>query len=172
MKTNIKTIVTANPQTGKIFTQALDKDGQPKLDKNGQQYGYIRVESRERSLGYAYSRGGIKLRSALVSMTMEAWNKSKEDYTHGVEVPGKIVRQDALTAFYEGQKPLQAPKKDANGKVIEGEFVTITSGGAPVYRNEFYTEIEEIEDIKLEMYDKLEGSPATATKKEPVLVSE
>lgn len=140
-----KVIVTAHPETGKVFTQSLNADNTPKLDKNGKPFGFLRVEQQELSLGFAYNRGAIKKRSALISMTTEAWGKSASMIKAGVEIPGKIVRHYSLTPFYVGQKGMQT----AEGKAI-------TSGGAPVYRNEFYTESANVEDVKLDgVYDDI-----------------
>ena len=161
----MKTVkITAHPTTGVVFTQMKNADGSAKLDKNGKEFGFIRVEQAKISLGFAYNNGGVKRRSALISMTTEAWEKSKSLLLNGATADGQIVRKDALTPFYEGQKPLQAPKKDAQGNVIEGEFNTITSGGQPVYRNEFFTESQSDTDVPMESYDKIEAvvaAPAT-----------
>jgi hypothetical protein len=147
-----KVIVTAHPETGVVFTQSKNADGSAKLDKNGKEFGFIRAEQQELSLGFAYNRGAIKRRSALISMTLEAWAKSASMIKHGVELPGKIVRQDSLTPHFTGQKALAT----AEGK-------TITSNGAPVYRNEFYTESANVDDVKLASYDQIEA-PVTANK--------
>ena len=149
------TKVTKNPKTNAIFTQSMNADGTAKLDKNGKPFGFIRVQSDEVSLGFSYNRGAVKSRSALISMTLEAWNKSKSHLTEGLVVPGKIVRHDSLKPFYAGQKALQT-----------AEGVAITAGGAPVYRNEVYTEIASEVDSKegFEAFDILEAV-APAKKK-------
>lgn len=150
-----------NPNAGKVFTQSVNADGSAKLDKNGKPFGFIRVEQKEVSLGFAYNRGAIKSRSALISMTTEAWAKSASAIKDGIKADGHIVRHDALEAFYPGQKPMQT----AEGKVITA------NGGAPVYRNELFTEDQLAEDVKLAgVYDIIEET-VTAGKSAQALNS-
>lgn len=158
--------ITANPTTGQVFTQSVDANGAPKMDKNGNETGYIRVESKKLDLTFAYN-GGIKSRSILIPMLKSACEKGIEAglIFAGAELPGKIVRHDSVTPFYEGQKPMRAPIRDANNKIVEGQFKVITSGGAPVYRNEFFTENLAKQDVKLESYDVIE-KVATTVKAE------
>lgn len=149
-----KVTITAHPETKNVFTQTLDAEGKPALDKNGKEHGYIRVESRELNLGFGY-QNAVKKRSTLIPMTKEAFLKDADLMTNGTQVPGVIVREDSLEPFFEGQNPLKAPKRDAKGNVIEDEFVTITSNGLPVYRNEYFSSNQNAEDVKLESYDKI-----------------
>lgn len=152
----MKTVkITANPKTNQVFTQSTNADGSAKLDKNGKEHGFIRVEARTLNLGFGYKKA-VKSRSTLIAMTKESFIESADLMFNGAVVPGVIVRQDSTTPFFDGQKPLQAPKKDAKGEVIEGEFNIITSGGLPVYRNEYFSENQNAEDTKLESYDKIE----------------
>lgn len=151
--------ITANPKTGQVFTQAVDADGKAKLDKNGEEHGFIRVESRELNLGFAYKKASKK-RSALIPMTKKAFLADADLMTDGAIIPGVIVREDSLTPWFEGQKPLQPPKRDEKGNIIEGEFNTITSGGMPVYRNEYVSSNQNAQDVKLASYDTIEVSQA------------
>lgn len=154
----MKTVkITANPETKQVFTQSVDQTGKPKLDKNGKEHGFIRVESRELNLGFGYKKAS-KRRSALIAMTKEAFLADADLMTNGTVLAGQIIRKDSLTPFYEGQKPLQAPKRDVEGNVIEGEFDVITSNGAPVYREESYTTNQEAFDAKLDVYDVIESN--------------
>ena len=136
--------VTANPNTGKVFTLQLNEDGTPHLDKNGKKHGFIRVESRKANLGFAYN-GGAKVRSTLIPMTEEAFEANKDLYTAGSVHEGQIIRKDSLEPWYKGQKGLQTK-----------EGVAITSGGAPVYRLEVFSASQSAEDVKLASYDKVE----------------
>ena len=150
---NKQVTITAHPTTGKVFTQMLNADNTPKLDKNGKPFGFIRVQSEEISLGFAYNNGAIKRRSALISMTVEAFEKSKAVLVNGAKANGQIVRKDSLTPAYEGQKPMETGGEDSK---------IITSGGQPVYRNEYFTESQNDADVKLESaYDKIEEVKAT-----------
>lgn len=148
--------ITANPKSGKVFTPALDAKGNQKLDKNGKPFGYIRVESAELDLGFAYN-GGMKKRSVLISMSTAAAEAAMAAgvLTAGAKQDGHIVREDSLEKSYDSQRPLQAPKRDEKNNIIEGEFNTITSGGAPVYRNEYFTKDLTKSDVRLASYDKI-----------------
>lgn len=143
---NKQVTITANPKTGKVFTQAMNADGSSKKDKNGKEHGFIRVESQRANLGFAYN-GAIKKRSCLIAMTAEAFASSAAVLGAGSTHDGVIVREDSLTPFYEGQKPLSSGGENPQ---------TITSGGAEVYRNEFFSENVNRADIKLASYDKIE----------------
>lgn len=149
-------VITANKKTGSVFTPALDAKGNQKLDKNGKPFGFIRVEQSELDLGFAYN-GGMKVRSVLISMSTEAAEKAMSAgvLKAGATQEGHIVREDSLEPQYEGQKPLRAPKRDEKNNIIEGEFNTITSGGAPVYRNEYFTKDLTKSDVRLASYDKI-----------------
>jgi hypothetical protein len=163
----MKTVkVTANPKTGKVFTQTMEEDGvTPKKDKNGNEHGSIRIEQRIANLDFAYNKA-VRVRSTLIPMTVAAFNEAQDLYTNGSVHAGQIVREDSLEPFYEGQKPLKAPCKDKNGIVITDKFVTITSGGKPVYRNEYFTKNQNAVDVKLASYDDIsaEVNESVATK--------
>lgn len=162
--------ITANRKTGKVFTQATEADGvTPKKDKHGNTHGFIRVEQRTANLGFAYNNA-VKVRSTLIAMTTAAFAEAQDLYGDQSIHAGQIIREDSLTPFYEGQKPLQAPVKDEHGVIIADKFVTITSGGQPVYRNEYFTENQNAVDVKLAKYDdissktKVSAEAAKATK--------
>jgi hypothetical protein len=135
MKTIVKII--AHPETGEIFTKKLNSDNSPKLDKNGKEYGQLRVDSQELSLGFSYTRGAIKRRTAFIPMTVEAWDKSKEFITVGTVVPGKIVRSESRIPQYAGQQPKKNP--------TSGEDVLVN--GSKVYFQDTYTEDMSATDV-------------------------
>ena len=154
----MKTVkVTANPETGKVFTQQMNADGTPHLDKNGEEHGYIRVESKKANLGFAY-KGGVKVRSLLIGMTKKAYAEVADFYTAGSIHEGQIIREDRLEPWFDGQKPLET----ANG-------VIITSNGAPVYRRESFTESLTKGDSKLDSYDQVVETVAETAAKGEVL---
>lgn len=163
--------ITANPKTGLVFTQSVDANGAPKMDKNGEETGYIRVQSQKLDLAFAYN-GGIKTRSILIPMLKSAAEAGMQAglIVAGAELPGKIVRHDSITPFYVGQKPMRAPVRTADNKIVEGEFNAITSGGAPVYRNEFFTESMAKEDIKLESYDTIAKVGVASAEKDATVL--
>ncbi len=119
--------VTANEQ-GSIFTKSVDANGVPKLDKNKEQYGYIRVEQSEIDLNFSYGSGGVKRRSALIPMSAKAWENVKGYYSVGMEIKGKILNLESLE-----QKPGFKPK--TAGK--DGEV--LTSGGKTIFHGTEYT---------------------------------
>ena len=46
---------------GILFTKSLDEKGNPKKDKNGKEFGFLRVEDpAEVNLAYAHQSGGVK----------------------------------------------------------------------------------------------------------------
>ena len=143
----MKTVtITANPTTGKVFTQAMNADGSPKKDKNGKEHGFIRVESQTADLGFAYN-GAIKKRSCLIPMSVEGYISSQSVLGAGSIHDGVIVREDSITPAYEGKKPLSSGGENPQ---------VITSGGAPVYRNEVFSKNVNRADVKLDSYDKIE----------------
>jgi hypothetical protein len=149
--------VIPHPETGKVFTQKMNEDGTPHLDKNGEEHGVIRVQSRKANLGFAY-KSAVKTRNAFIQIPKKSYEESADLFTAGSIHEGKIVREDSLTPWYEGQKPLD------NGKGI-----TITSDGAPVYRRELFTESLSRTDVKLTSYDKIEKDEVSTSAKSQVL---
>jgi len=144
--------VIPHPETGKVFTQKMNEDGTPHLDKNGEEHGVIRVQSKKANLGFAY-KTAVKTRNAFIQMTKKSYEESADLFTAGSIHEGKIVREDSLTPWYEGQKPLE-----------NGKGTTITSNGAPVYRRELYTESLSKQDSKLDSYDQISETTSTVVK--------
>lgn len=91
-----KVILTA--LAGTIFTQVKNEDGSPKLDKNGKPFGYIRVENpSEIDLLFAYNNAGVKRgQSALVAMSVEAWEKNGKFYKEDMEIAGRVKIIESL----------------------------------------------------------------------------
>lgn len=121
----MKKVILTVSKLGAIFTLAVDAQGQPKLDKNGKRHGFIRVENPSVvDLGFAYNNGGVKRgASALIAMTEEAWNKSKDAYKPGMEIKGNVVVLESTE-----RKPGFQPKlAGTNG-------VQLTFSGQPIYR--------------------------------------
>lgn len=149
-----KARVTAN-EKGEIFTIQLDKEGKPKLDKNGKQFGYIRLEQVRPDFGkYAYLSGGLDRRSTLQSMTLEAFNNVKDFYYPGMVVKGNIVIQDRMDKPHDGFKPRQAGK--------DGEM--LTKGGNQIYRNTFFDPTGKAEDDIVEHDNVIKYNPNAIEK--------
>ncbi len=157
--------LTANPTTGKVFTQSVDAAGAPKADKNGEPTGYIRIEIQgEIGLNYNGSARGAK--SCLLPMSVAGFDKNKEAYFAGAMFPGGIVYQESIEKIDASYRPLRVP-------VVAGkpELRPITSGGQQVYRKTFYDATGLIEDIRLS-YDKVNSvEGVSAAKPEKVLAS-
>lgn len=155
-----------NPNAGKIFTQTLNADGTPKLDKNDKPYGTIRVIREDLSLGFTLD-SAKKVRSALKTLTVNVYNGVKDMLKADMLIDNhNIVWKDSLVPFFPNQRPLQVPARDENNKVIPDQFNIITSGGAPVFRNVVLTEDMSMED-ELLTYDKT-GIPVVNEEKKKV----
>ncbi len=120
-------ILTATPE-GELFVQRTNDDGSPKLDKNGLPFGSLRVENpSEVNLAFAHNNGGVKRgQSALVSITVEAFEKNKRYYKDGMEIPGNVRIVESLT------KELGMTQKFAGD--AENGGIACTVKGAPIYR--------------------------------------
>lgn len=123
---------------GLIFTKSVDEKGNPKKDKNGKEFGYLRVENKaEVTLAYAHQSGGVKRgQSALVSMTVEAWEKSKQYYKEGMEIPGRVRIVESL---------VEGPGFQA--KTTGGENpIAVTVGGKQIFRKTEFDPTGELQD--------------------------
>lgn len=140
--------ITINPTTGAIFTQQLMEDNKtPKLDKNGEPFGFIRIEQTKFDLSFAYQNGGIRNTSALKAIKLEAWEKAKQHYTPNMEVGGKILVTETIdpTIHKEGigtGYQLKRAGKGTDGEL--GEILTIN--GTPIYRRTEHVENVELAD--------------------------
>ncbi len=124
MKNQVK--VSSHPTTGAIWTKNA-KEG-----KDGKSYGNIRVDQKEISL-----EGGIankKNRSAFISMEESLAVELALEV--GQALPGKIVRKESRSPFFEGQKP----------KINPTEKKIHLVDGAKVYFKDEYTENLDAQD--------------------------
>ena len=123
---------------GVLFTKSLDEKGNPKKDKNGKEFGFLRVENpAEVNLAYAHQSGGVKRgQSALVSMTCEAWEKNKQYYKEGMTIPGRVRIVESL---------VEGPGFQA--KTTGGENpIAVTIGGKQIYRKTEFDPTGELAD--------------------------
>jgi hypothetical protein len=102
---------------------------------NNPDYGYIRVESSE---GISFGNGGwlnANTKTALIKgkVTDLTTFVQKNRVTVGYEIDGKIVVNESLTPFYEGQQPKIVP---STGEVL---FVETAEGKKPIYRQTEFT---------------------------------
>ena len=137
-----------------IFTQVKNEDGSPKLDKNDKPFGYIRVENPSTvDLAYAYENGGVRRgQSALVAMTVEAWEKSKRFYTEGMEIAGNVRIVESLEKG-PGFQPKMAGRKD--------NAIPCTIGGKQIFRSREFDPSGKLEDVLIE-HDNFEEISAAA----------
>ena len=118
MKNQVK--VSTHPVTGAIWTKNAN------LGKDGKAYGNIRVDQKEISL-----EGGIaNKRSRSAFITMEESLAAELALEAGQALPGKIVRTESRSPFFEGQKP----------KINPTEKKIVLVDGAKVYFKDEYTE--------------------------------
>lgn len=139
--------VTANPESGKVFTPNAEVSA-----KDGKQYGYIRLESNEWDFNGGVAR--LAKRSALKSMLASDFAASP--IPAGTKMEGQIIRKDTLEAVYEGHKAMRVPAKNAAGELVEDQFSAVTCKGAPVYRQDIFTQDLSLTDDKLE-YDEIKA---------------
>lgn len=140
-------ILTALNQT--IFTQVKNEDGSPRMDKNGKEFGYIRVENPSTiDLAYAYENGGVRRGpSALIAMTVNAWEKSKQFYKEGMEIKGNVRIVESLT---------QEPGFQA--KLAGKDGVACTLQGQQIYRRTEFDATGLLEDTLIKHDNVIEGS--------------
>jgi len=124
--------VTVSAVKGNVFTQSMNANGTPKVDKKGKEHGFIRIESYDIDLSFSYD-GGVKTRSALIAMSKEAWEELKMyGFTKGMELPGKIVVKESTTPFSE-ENP------DQHLKIAGETGIVCCLYGEPIYRITYYT---------------------------------
>jgi hypothetical protein len=148
-----KVILTA--LAGQIFAQSKNADGSPKLDKNGKPFGYVRVENpSDIDFSYAYNNGGVKRgQSALIAMTVEAWEKSKQFYKEGMEIKGNVVITESLT---EG--PGFKPKMAGSGENAQ----PCTLDGKQIYRKTEFDATCELADTLIAHNNVIVGTSVVA----------
>lgn len=152
-----KVKITARKDNGKVFTQSLNEDGSPKLDKNGNPYGVIRVENpAELSLGYAYGGDNIKRgQSALIPMTVEAYEKNKAHYVDGAEFPGRVRIIENL----EGGPGFKA-KMAGSGDDAQA----CTFGGQQIFRKTEFDPTGKKEDVLIAHDNVIVGSSVKSSE--------
>ncbi len=125
-----KAIITANPTTNEVFTLNVDKQtGEPKLGKDGKRYGFIRVEQVSIDMSAAVLQPKVK--SALRSISEDAFNAAKNFFATGMELPGNIVTKESMVKE-QGYTAKRA------GKEEDAPLCTVK--GQPVYQTTVYTE--------------------------------
>ena len=150
-----KSIVILTALNGVLFTKALNADGTPKKDKNGNEFGFLRVQNpNEVTLGFAYNSGGVKNgNSALVAMTVEAWGKAKHNYREGMELPGRVRVIESLEKKHNGFKPKMAGSGDAAQPCLKD--------GKQIYRTTEFDPTGLLADELIQHNNEIVGSNAT-----------
>lgn len=118
-----KVILTA--KEGQIFTQSFNADGSPKLDKNGNPHGTIRVENEAIiDLSFAYGNAGVKRgQSALVAMTVDAWKKNGHFYKEGMEIKGNVVVTESLEQGLGFKPKMAGSGENAQPCTLDGKQI-------------------------------------------------
>lgn len=127
-----KVTVTANPNTGLVFNLTRDEQGNPKLDKNGEQHGTIRVEQKTFNPKYIYLNGGVEVKSALIGMLAKSFDKVKDFYTPGLQIEGKIrtIETNDVNIHKNGINSGFQIKKAGSAEDAE----ILVKNGQPIYR--------------------------------------
>lgn len=157
-----KVTITAN-EKGQVFTQNLNADNSPKLDKNGKPFGFIRVENPAvASLGFAYNGDNIKRgQSALISMTVEAWEKNKAHYPAGKQFDGRVRIIETTEAGLPGFKAKMA------GSGTDAQPCLL--GGAQIYRKTEFDPTGKLQDELIQHDNVIVGSTAKVEKSSEAL---
>lgn len=131
MKSNV--VLTVNPKTGTVFTlnESLGKDGKP--------YGYLRLEQQVVDMHSAVAT--VKVRSALKSISQEAYEKAKTFLTPGMEMGGNIIVIESLE-----KAPGAQLKRAGSGE----NAPTCTFNGQPIYRRTEYCEDMSVVDTLIQ----------------------
>jgi hypothetical protein len=139
----MKKSVTLTALMGVIFTQLRNQDGSPKLDQKGREHGYIRVENPAKvSLGFAYNGDNIRNGdSALIGMTVEAWEKNKKYYTEGKTFEGNVRIVESLKGGKGFQPKMAGSKENA---------IPCTLGGKQIYRRTEFDATGLLEDVLIQ----------------------
>lgn len=151
---------------GQIFTQAKNADGSAKLDKNGNPFGFIRVENPETiDLTYAYGNAGVKRgNSALIAMSLEAWEKNGKFYKEGMEIKGNVVVLETteFASAEEAKKQGYQPKMAGSGENAQPCLLD----GKQIYRRTEFDGTCTKEDVLVRHNNKIEAAVKIAAKDE------
>jgi len=133
MKSQVK--ITATTE-GQVFTLNTNEDGSPKLGKDGKRYGFLRIAQQEIDMSGAIAQ--VKVRSAIKSISEDAFNAAKDFLVNGTVMPGNICVKESLIkelGYTEKRAGTSqnAPSCKVNGKTI--------------YRTTVYTEVANESDV-------------------------
>lgn len=146
----MKNVVILTALNGLLFTPSKNADGSPKLDKNKEPMGFLRVENPSTiDLRFAYNNGGVKKgASALIPMTVKAWEAAKSAYSNGMELPGRVRIVESLVKEHNG---FQAKTAGEGG-------TPCTLGGKQIYRSTQFDATGILEDVIITHDNVIVGS--------------
>ena len=121
MKSNVR--LTVNPSTGTVFT------ANESLGKDGKVYGYLCLEQELVDMSSAVAN--VKKRTAVKSISLEAYNKAKEFLKPGMELSGNIVVVESLE-----KKPGSQVKRAGSAE----NAPVCTYNNLPIYRRTEYVD--------------------------------
>jgi hypothetical protein len=127
MKSKVR--ITVNPSNGQVFT------ANESLGKDGKVYGFIRLE--QQFVDMTSSVAAVKVRSALKSISQEAYEKAKNFLTPGMELEGNIIVVESLV-----KEPGSQVKRAGNGE----NAPVLVSNGMPIYRRTEYETSTDVAD--------------------------
>ena len=143
--------------------QRLEEDGiTPKLDKNGDEYGFIRVENPEVvSLGFAYSGDNVKKgQSALIGMTKKSFEKNAAHYKAESVHPGNVRILETTDSSLKGYQAKMA----GSGENAQPCLL----GGAQIFRKTEFDATGTLEDVLVAHDNVIVGSSVKTATDEAV----
>lgn len=146
-----KVILTANPNTGNVFTQ----------NPNKPDWGYLRVEQTVVDMSAAVL--APKTISALKPISKESYNKTKNFFSEGMELSGKIIRKETIDFPSEEVARASGYRIKKAGSSEDAPVCKV--GNKPVYQTTEYTESIEETDLLVQHTNTEEIKAYQAVKK-------
>lgn len=132
--------IVENSKTGNVVTMKTITD---KATGESREVGSVMVQSKALS---GLSRiGRVSTRTAFLTLEQDALDFLADSLVHNAILPiaGKIVVEETLSPYIKKDGKKQDPKINPTTKAV------ITYQGKPVYRNTYFTNILETQDIFL-----------------------
>lgn len=134
-----KVLVVANKNTGEVVTNRTitNKDGETR------EVGVVMVQSK--SLSGLATLGRVSSRTAFITLEEEALEFLEDSLKAGQPFPveGKIVIEETLVPYVRKDGTTQEPKINPTTQEV------VKYQGQPVYRNSFFTEDMNAQDVFL-----------------------
>ena len=138
MKNQVK--IVANSKTGKVVTMKTITD---KSTGEEREVGSVMVQSK--ALSGLSRLGRVSTRTAFITLEQDALDFLEDELIDGAVFPqdGKIIVEETLKPYVKSNGDKQEPKINPTTKAI------ITYQGKPVYRNTYFTDDLNAQDVFL-----------------------